>query len=161
MWGQAEYCECISEKKVNVRFAGSVQRDGKFLLIEIPIPDVMTQGYTRKEAFEMMADLVETLAHKHGFSVIVDPGKSGTFEVSFSDTRTMVSVLLQRQRQRELSGLSLAQAAKRLGVSFRNAYARDEQGASVPTVEKLNEVLHAVATNKDFVLTESQVNTNV
>ena len=80
--GQAEYCECVSEKEVNVRFAGSVYRNGKFWLAVIPILDVMTQGYARKEAFEMMADLVETLAHKHGFSVIVDPGKSGTFEVS-------------------------------------------------------------------------------
>ena len=131
MWGQAEYCEWISEKKVNVRFSGSVQRDGKFWLIEIPILDVMTQGYTRKEAFEMMADLVETLADKRGFSVIVDPGKSGTFEVSSSDTRTIASLLLQRQR--ELSGLSIAKAAKRLGVGSRNSYARDEQGASVPT----------------------------
>ena len=51
MWGQAEYCEWISEKKVNVRFSGSVQRDGKFWLIEIPILDVMTKGYTRKEVF--------------------------------------------------------------------------------------------------------------
>ena len=159
MWGQVEYCECISEKEVNVRFAGSVYRDGKLWLIEIPVLDVMTQGYTRKEAFEMIADLVETLADKHGFSVIVYPGKSGTFEVSSSDTRTMVSLLLQCQR--ELSGLSLAQAAKRLGVSSRNAYARYEQGASVPTVEKLNELLHAVAPKKDSVLTESQVNTNV
>ena len=159
MWDQTEYCECISEKEVNVRFTGRMYRDGKFWLIEIPILNVMTQGYTRKEAFEMIADLVETLADKHGFSVTVHPGKSGAFEVSSSDTRTMVSLLLQRQR--ELSGLSLAQAAKRLGVRSRNAYARYEQGVSVPTVEKLNELLHAVAPNKDFVLTESQVNTNV
>ena len=110
----------------------------------------MTQGYTRKEAFEMMADLVETLADKRGFSVIVDPGKSGTFEVSSSDTRTMVSLLLQRQR--ELSGLSLAQAAKRLGVSSRNAYARYERGASAPTVERLNELLHAAAPNQIFCI---------
>ena len=142
-----------------MRFAGSVHRDGTFRLAVIPTLDVMTQGYARKEAFEMIADLVETLADKHGFSVIVQPGKSGTFEVSSSDTRTTVGLLLQRQR--EPSGLSLAQAAKRLGVSSRNAYARYEQGASVPTVEKLNGLLHTVAPNKDFVSTESQVNTNV
>jgi DNA-binding XRE family transcriptional regulator len=119
----------------------------------------MTQRYAREEAFKMIADSVETLVDKHGFSVIVHPGKSGTFEVSSSDTRTMVRLLLQRQR--ELSGLALAQAAKRLGVSSRNAYARYEQGASVPTVEKLNELLQAIAPKEDFVSTESQVNTNV
>ena len=65
-------------------------RDRKFWLIEIPILDVMTQGYTRKEAFGMITDSVEPLPDKNGFSVIVHPGKNGTFEVSPSDTRTMV-----------------------------------------------------------------------
>ena len=105
----------------------------------------------------MVADLVETLADQDGFSVTVHAGKNGTFEVSSSDTRTMVSLLLQRQR--ELSGLSLAQVANRLGVSSKNAYARYERGSSVPTVEKLNELLHAVAPGRDFVLTESQART--
>ena len=140
-----------------MRFAGRMYRDGKFWLAEIPILDVMTQGYTRKDTFEMVADLVETLADQDGFSVTVHAGKSGTFEVSSSDTRTMVSLLLQRHR--ELSGLSLAQVAKRLGVSSKNAYARYERGSSVPTVEKLNELLHAVALDKDFVLMESQAHT--
>ncbi len=65
----------------------------------------------------MVADLVEALADQDGFSVTVHAGKNGTFEVSSSDTRTMISLLLQRQR--ELSRLSLAQVAKRLGVSSK------------------------------------------
>ena len=140
-----------------MRFAGRMYRAGKFWLAEIPILDAMTQGYTRKETFEMVADLVETLADQDGFSVTVHAGRNGTFEVGSSDTRTMVSLLLQRQR--ELSGLSLAQVANRLGVSSKNAYARYERGSSVPTVEKLNELLHAVAPDRDFVLTESQART--
>ena len=79
-----------------MRFAGRIYRDGKFWLAEIPILDTMTQGYTRKETFEMVADLVEPLADQDGFSVTVHAGKNGTFEVSSSDTRTMVSLLLQR-----------------------------------------------------------------
>jgi transcriptional regulator with XRE-family HTH domain len=75
------------------------------------------------------------------------------FEVSSSDTRTMVSMLLRRQRQK--SGLSLAQAAQRLGVKSRNAYARYEQRASMPTVEKLDELLRAVAPGRDIVLQQS------
>ena len=35
-------------------------------------------------------------------------------------------------------------------------YARYEQGRTVPTVPKLSELLPAVASRKDFVLTESQ-----
>ncbi len=75
------------------------------------------------------------------------------FEVSAADARSMISLLLQRQRQR--SDLSLAQVAERLGVKSRNAYARYEQGVSVPTVEKLDELLRAVAPGRHLVLQQS------
>ncbi|MCP4681953.1 MAG: helix-turn-helix domain-containing protein [Desulfobacterales bacterium] len=67
----------------------------------------------------------------------------------------MVGLLLQRKR--EISGLSLAQVANRLGASSRNTYARYEQGRSVPSVEKLNELLHAVCPKTDIVLNESSI----
>ena len=65
----------------------------------------------------------------------------------------MVGLLLRRQRER--SGISLAEAAERLGVKSRNAYARYEQGTSVPTVEKLNQLLEAVAPDQELVLHQS------
>jgi transcriptional regulator with XRE-family HTH domain len=65
----------------------------------------------------------------------------------------MIRLLLQRQRQ--ISGLSLAVAAERLGAKSRNAYARYEQGSSVPTVEKLDKLLQAVSGGRDFVLLPS------
>jgi len=103
----------------------------------------------------MVEDLLETLANRPGFSVKVHPGTHGDFEVSATDTRGMISLLLRRQRER--SGLSLAEAAERLGAKSRNAYARYERGTSVPTLEKLNELLHAVAPDQDFVLHHSVV----
>jgi DNA-binding XRE family transcriptional regulator len=136
-----------------MRFHGSVYKDGKFWLAEIPLLDTMTQGYTRKEAFAMVEDLVETLANRPGFTVDVHPGKQGHFEVSSPDTRTMTSLLLRRQRER--SGLSLADVAKRLGAKSRNTYARYERGTSAPTLEKLNELLHAVSPDRDLVLHQS------
>ena len=136
-----------------MRFYGRVYKDGEFWLAEVPILDAMTQGRTHKEAFTMVEDLLETLANRPGFSVEVHPGKEGEFEVSSSDTRGMVSLLLRRQRQR--SGLSLAEAAERLGAKSRNAYARYEQGTSMPTLEKLNELLQAVSPGQDFVLQQS------
>jgi len=48
-----------------VRFQGKVYKDGKFWLAEIPILDAMTQGYTRKEAYIMVKDLLETLANRN------------------------------------------------------------------------------------------------
>ena len=133
-----------------MRFYGKAYKDGKFWLAEVPILDAMTQGLTQKEAFVMVEDLVETLANRPGFSVKVHPGVHGHFEVGSSDTRTMVSLLLRRQRER--SGLSLAEAAERLGAKSSIAYARYEVGTSIPTVEKLDELLHAISPGQDFVL---------
>lgn len=138
-----------------MRFYGKVYKDGKFWLAEVPILDAMTQGHTQKEAYAMVEDLLETLTNRPGFSVKVHPGEHGDFEVSSSDTRGMISLLLRRQRER--SGLSLAEAAARLGAKSRNAYARYERGTSVPTVEKLNELLQAVSPGQDFVLHHSVV----
>ncbi|MHB1847073.1 MAG: helix-turn-helix domain-containing protein, partial [Deltaproteobacteria bacterium] len=52
---------------------------------------------------------------------------------------------------REAHGLSLAEVSRRLGQRSRNAYARYEQGLSVPTIDKLEKLLSAV-TGRDFVL---------
>lgn len=138
-----------------MRFRGKAYQDGKFWLAEVPILDAMTQGRTYKEALVMVKDLIETLANRPGFTVKVHPGQHGEFEVSSTDTRTLISLLLRRQRER--SGLSLAEAAERLGAKSRNAYARYERGTSVPTVEKLTELLEAVVPGQDFVLQTSDV----
>jgi hypothetical protein len=114
-----------------MRFQGKIYKDGKFWLAEIPILEAMTQGHTRKEALEMVADMVETMANKKGFKAEVVLCSGGNFEVGSKDLKPLISLLLQRKR--ELSNLSLAQAAERLGASSRNAYARYEQGRSVPT----------------------------
>jgi len=103
----------------------------------------------------MIEDLLVTLADHPGFSVKVHPDAHGGFELSSSDTAVMTSLLLRRQR--EGSGLSLAQVAERLGVKSRNAYARYERGTSVPTLSKLDELLGAVSPGRDFVLQQSAV----
>jgi hypothetical protein len=45
----------------------------------------------------------------------------------------------------------------RLGAKSRNAYARYERGTSVPTLDKLTELLQAVAPGHDFVLQQSMM----
>ncbi len=54
---------------ISMKFSGKIYKDGRFWLAEIPILDAMTQGHTRKEALEMAADMVETMANKEGFRV--------------------------------------------------------------------------------------------
>src|SRR5215510_748207 len=136
-----------------MRFQGKIYKDGKWWLAKVPIFAAMTQGRTRKEALAMIADWFETLIARPEFSVTVHEGKKGKFEISASDTKAMVCLLLQRQRQ--LSGLSLAGAAERLRAQSRHAYARYEQGASTPTIEKLDQLLQAVSRGRDFVLLSS------
>ena len=60
-----------------------------------------------------------------------------------------LALLLRRQRERQ--GLTLAEAAERLGQSSRNAYARYEQGKAMPTLEKLEQLLQAVAPDQRIV----------
>lgn len=136
-----------------MRFQGTLRKEGGFWLAEVAVLDAMTQGRSRKEALRMIADWIVTMVHRKGFAVEIQPVGRDVFEVSATDARRMISLLLQRQRHK--SGLSLAQVAERLGVKSRNAYARYEQGASVPTVEKLDKLLGAVAPGRDLVLQQS------
>lgn len=136
-----------------MRFQGKLCRDGKWWLAEVPVFDAMTQGRTRKEALDMIADWFLSMIDRKGFSVQIHATGRNDFEASSDDTRTMISLLLQRQRQ--MSGLSLAQAAQRLGAKSRNAYARYEQGVSVPTVEKLDKLLRAIAPDREIVVRQS------
>lgn len=136
-----------------MRFSGKLYQDGDFWLAEIPILDVMTQGHSQEEVVEMVADLIETMVNEDGFQVDVFLGAGGVFEVGSIYPQIMISLLLQRKR--ELSGLSLSQAAEQLGASSRNAYARYEQGRSVPSIVKLNELLQAINPNTDFVINDS------
>ena len=138
-----------------MRFSGKIYKDGKFWLAVIPILDLMTQGRTKREAYEMVADMLDTMVNQKDFEITVFKGKKDTFEVGSSDAKYFVRLLLQRKR--ELSGLSLSQVASRLGMSSRNTYARYEQGKSVPSVEKLNDLLRAVCPETDIVIGESTI----
>lgn len=136
-----------------MRFEGRLLKQGKWWAIEVPMLGVFTQGRSKREAYEMIKDAVELLADTRGFRVDVYPGVGRHFEVGARDERTLVALLLRRQRQAR--GLSLAEVTRRLGLKSRNAYARYEQGKAVPTVEKLTELLRAVNPERDLVLRES------
>lgn len=137
-----------------MRFRGRVWKDDKFWVIEVPILHAYTQGFSKKEAYEMIVDLVETMVNKPGFKAEVYPGKGGWFELGSNDVGKLFALMLQRQRQK--NGLTLADMAERLGARSRNAYARYEKGTSVPTIEKLGELLKAVSPNEEFVLIISE-----
>ena len=137
-----------------MRLSGRVFKVGKSWAIEVPILGMVTQGYTKKEAYEMIADAIESLVNKKGFKVEVYPGKGDYFELGSPDLSTLTAFLLRRQRIKQ--GLTLVEVANRLGSKSHNTYARYEQGKSIPTIEKFNKLLSALSPDNDFVLIESQ-----
>ncbi len=136
-----------------MRFEGKVFRTGKWWLAEIPLLDAMTQGRTRKEALEMVADWLETMIGRKEFRATVFPRGKAEFEVAGNNAAAMTALLLRRRR--ESSGSSLRDIAARLGAASRNTYARYERGDAVPTVEKLDALLKAASPGGDFVIRQS------
>jgi len=132
-----------------MRFPGRIKRDGRLWLAEIPAFDALTQGRTKREALAMAGDLIETLASVGGFRAIVHPTGGETFEIGANRIGILLALLLRRQRERQ--GLTLAEAAERLGQRSKNAYARYEQGKTMPTVEKLEQLLKAIAPDQKIV----------
>lgn len=82
-----------------MRFEGKLVRDGRWWLAEIPLLDAMTQGRTRKEAYEMVADWLETMVDRKGFRATVYPRGQNEFEVAGSDAAAMTALLLRRRRE--------------------------------------------------------------
>lgn len=132
-----------------MRFEGRIRKDGRFWLVEIPAFAAVTQSRTRREAFAMAEDLIETMAGVKGFRVTTFPTGPRTFEIEANRLGILVALLLRRQR--ESRGLTLSQAAERLGQRSRNAYARYEQGKAMPSVERLEQLLKAIAPEQRIV----------
>ena len=135
-----------------MKLKGRIWREGKLWLAEVPILDALTQGRTEPEALRMIVDLVETMANREGFRATVFHGAADALEVGSNSPAALVAVLLRRQREKH--GLSLAEVARKLGARSKTAYARYEQGSSVPTVSKFFELLTAVVPGGQFVLEE-------
>jgi hypothetical protein len=137
-----------------MRLAGRVLKVGRHWAIEVPILGVASQGRTKKDAYGMIADAIDSLVNKGSFKVRIYPSSGRYFEIGASDEAALTACLRRRTRLR--AGLTLAEAAQRLGAKSLNAYARYEQGRAVPTVVKLSKLLLAVAPARDFVLSESR-----
>ncbi len=132
-----------------MRFEGRVKRSGRLWLVEIPAFDAATQGRSKREAFAMAEDLIETMSDTQGFQVTTFPLGGESFEIEANRVGTLIALLLRRQRERH--GLTLSEVAERLGQRSRNAYARYEQGKAMPSVEKLEQLLKAIAPDQRIV----------
>jgi len=129
---------------------GRIWRDGGSWLAESPIIDVMTQGRTRTDAAAMLADAIESLVNRADFKVKVrDAGPPGDVAIEANEPAHLAALVLKRQRVAH--GLSLSQAAERLGQASKTTYARYETGQVVPALDRFIELLAVIA--PEFALT--------
>jgi len=135
---------------------GKIWKSGKFWLVEVPAVEVMTQGYTRKEALKMIADAIEGLVNcyfpneSQDFQVIVKEYKKGVIGVSTLNNSLMLAFSLRRQR--EVSKSTIREVAERLGSNSPNAYARYEKGRARISLDQYERLLQAVNPQQNFHL---------
>jgi hypothetical protein len=129
---------------------GRVWKEGRFWLAEIPLLDYLTQGKTKKEAFMMAKDIVETGVDKAGFEITLLSGPDNYFRLTSNDTNALLAHMLRRQRQKQ--GLSVRDVSLRLHSDSPNAFSVYERGKSAPTINKLEELFHAIDPNASLVL---------
>lgn len=122
----------------------------KFWTIEIPAIGIFTQGKSKKDAYIMAKDSIETVVDEKGFTVVIEPLGDLSFSVSANEQRLLIGLLLRRQRA--ISGLTLMEVAKRLNSKSPNAYGRYEQGKVLPSLDKLAELLRAIDEDLDPIL---------
>ena len=131
-----------------MEFEGQIWKEGTWWLAEVPFLDLMTQGKTKKDVLNMIADaafeLVKDSYEKlfpDNFEVTTTLYDDGIIGLGASDDTFLFALGLKRQR--ELSGTTIREAAKRLKSKSPNAYARYEAAKAKPSIEKYNQLLHA------------------
>jgi len=143
---------------VTMMLIGRVAKEeGRFWSAHAELVGAFTHGESRREAFDVLAELIESMVDRPGFKVTIrDHAVAGDGAVVIEANEPALLAALVLKHQREVRGLTLAQVAVKLGASSRNAYARYEQGASVPTIDKLYELLAVVAPDVALVFEQRE-----
>ncbi len=110
--------------------------------VEVPSLGIHTQGKNRKDSYEMAKDAIVTLFDGQDIVLGVEPLGESNFLVSVKMTEELLALILRRLRA--TSGLKIMDIAKRLGSASPNSYAQYEQGKTMPSLEKLSEILEAI-----------------
>ena len=125
------------------------KQEGIWWSAHCDIAGIFTQGKSKADAMRALADAFKDVVDRRGFKATVTALDGDEVRVESSDPALLLGVVLRYQR--EAHGLSLADVAKRIGASSRNAYARYEHGTAMPKLDTVQEILKAVA--PDLALT--------
>jgi len=124
-------------------------KTSRFWLAEIPSLELVTQGYTHKDACEMLKDAVETIADGK-FEVSVYDGVGETVYVGSDRPSAFTAFFLKSFRTSKK--LTVRQVAERMGSRSPNAYAQYESGKVQPSAEKLIRILKAMEPEGSMIL---------
>ena len=125
-----------------MKIEGKLIKSGKWWAVEIPLLLIHTQGRTKKEAYMMAKDAVESIVDHKGFKTIVTEGSANTFSISSNNDSLLMALALKQQRADH--HLSIREVAKRLGSDSPSAYSRYEQGKVKPSLDKFSQLLKAI-----------------
>lgn len=143
---------------------GRIAKDeGPLWGVEVEAIGAWTQGRSRREAIDMLVDLVETMIETE----LKRPGVTVTVTVLGSDGPHAYNVLVEASEpallgalvlkyQRTIRGLTLAEVATKLGTAHHNAYASYEQGRRDPSLGKFSELLAAIAPEMSLTVAPRQ-----
>jgi transcriptional regulator with XRE-family HTH domain/predicted RNase H-like HicB family nuclease len=137
---------------MKMKIAGKVNKAGRYWAVEIPALRIYTQGTSRSDALDMGLDAVQLHAEELEVDIPlgVDPGSENDFYIVSDDVPGLLAFIMRRQRQK--AGLSVRDAAKRLGATSPTAYARYERGIVEPGFSKVNALIGAVAPGSSLVI---------
>ena len=127
-----------------MRIEGRLVKSEGWWSVEIPLLFLYTQGKTKKEAYEMAKDAVETMLDDidSNFEATVYPEKGNIFSIGCNNEALLLAFALKQNR--DYRDLSIREIAKRLGSNSPTAYSRYEQGRVKPSLDKFTELLEAI-----------------
>jgi predicted RNase H-like HicB family nuclease len=134
-----------------MKIEGTLIRTGSWWAVEIPLLKIFTQGRSRKDAYAMAQDAIESIIDENGFTVSVTPGPADTFMVGSSNDTLLMALALKQQRSSR--HMSVRDVARNLGSNSPAAYSRYEQGKVRPSLDKFSQLLKAIDPRLEPVLT--------
>lgn len=125
-----------------MQLKGKVTKVGKYWAITCPALQADTQGTSRKDALAMMEDWVKSMLDDQDFDVKATFTGKDEFVLSVKDAKPIIAMIVARNRNS--SGLSLAEISSKLGAKSRNAVHQYETGKHDPSISKLQELVDAM-----------------
>lgn len=116
-------------------------RTSDFWLVEVPLLDLATQAEKKEEIPAMLKDAIESLVDDTSFLVNISMSDNTVF-VESNDPKKLMALILKRQRASQQ--LTLQEVAENLNAKSVNEYAQYEQAKSLASIEKFEEMLHAI-----------------